>query len=659
MRTASDSGFIGGALVTLHSKSPWLRLAVVVAATFPLLGHAQTINSASLDQTGTKLTILGTNLGANKPTVSLGGTALTVTSFGSTQVQATLPSVLAPGTYYLLFTRANGATAAFDLAVGVLVENNSIANTAGGTGALAANTTGTGVTAFGYQALPVNTTGGANTAIGDIALWSNTTGYNNTAVGWSALSSNATGVGNAAFGDTALRYSTGNANTALGSGAGVNATTGSNNVFIANSGAAGDSGVIRVGTPGYQTATYVAGVIGNDFSATGTPVVITSGGQLGTGALLQGPQGPAGPTGPTGPPGPPGIQGQQGIQGLEGPPGPPGTPGATGASGPQGPPGTGITSDALANTVAGSIALQVNTTGVANAAFGYEALPANTSGGDNTSIGAVSMFSNTTGGANTAVGWSALSSNTTGSFNVAVGSTALRYSTGSGNVGIGSSAGVNATSGTNNIFIGNVGTTSDSGVIKIGTTGFQSSTYIAGILGNDLSATGQAVMIDPTTGQLGTGGTSSGGAASAGLVWRDANGALVGPYLIHPNLTSGWFIYADPGGLLWTFFPTSPAGSNLAATWATVYFDGPNCTGNEYGDSHNYIGLVYSVVDAVGGPFLTFGGAVTTVAALSSMTTGSCSVLGGPQNVSVYTQVSTVSAPPLFPFVAPFTLATH
>jgi hypothetical protein len=43
-------------------------------------------------------------------------------------------------------------------------------NTAGGTDALANNTTGFQNTAFGYNALRDNTTGVANTAIGDMAL---------------------------------------------------------------------------------------------------------------------------------------------------------------------------------------------------------------------------------------------------------------------------------------------------------------------------------------------------------------------------------------------------------------------------------------------------------------------------------------------------------
>jgi len=114
-------------------------------------------------------------------------------------------------------------------------------NTANGVQALYSNTTGDSNTANGIQALYSNTTGNNNTANGREALYSNTTGNNNTAKGIQALYSNTTGNNNTANGRGAL-YSntTGNTNTACGfhagyGAAGVNAnTTGSNNVFLGN-----------------------------------------------------------------------------------------------------------------------------------------------------------------------------------------------------------------------------------------------------------------------------------------------------------------------------------------------------------------------------------------------------------------------------------------
>ena len=68
------------------------------------------------------------------------------------------------------------------------------------------------------------------------------TGYENTASGVDALSANTTG----------------NDNIALGYNAGLN-ITGNNNIDIGNEGVSGENDIIRIGTPGTQTATYLAG----------------------------------------------------------------------------------------------------------------------------------------------------------------------------------------------------------------------------------------------------------------------------------------------------------------------------------------------------------------------------------------------------------------
>jgi hypothetical protein len=166
-------------------------------------------------------------------------------------------------------------------------------NTATGAHALKNNTTGYRNTAIGNETLVVNTTGSDNTAIGDTALWSNTahdntatgsnalyfdtsgfsntatgsyamfagrTGSNNTATGASALWSNAGGSNNTANGQNALRSNVvGSNNIALGQNAGFN-ITGNNNIDIGHAGVAGESGVVRLGTEGAQTATFIAGI---------------------------------------------------------------------------------------------------------------------------------------------------------------------------------------------------------------------------------------------------------------------------------------------------------------------------------------------------------------------------------------------------------------
>jgi hypothetical protein len=97
------------------------------------------------------------------------------------------------------------------------------------------------------------------------ALYSNATGGNNTATGYHALYANTTG----------------SHNIAVGFDAGSSLTSGSNNIDIGNTGVAGESGAIRIGTVGAQGATYVAGI--NGVTATsGVEVFVTASGQLGT-----------------------------------------------------------------------------------------------------------------------------------------------------------------------------------------------------------------------------------------------------------------------------------------------------------------------------------------------------------------------------------------
>jgi hypothetical protein len=99
------------------------------------------------------------------------------------------------------------------------------------------------------------------------AIYKNTGGFYNTAIGTRSL-----------FNET-----TGSYNIAIGRQAGFSITTGRNNIEI---GAAGgvDNAVIRLGTPGTQKATYVAGISGTGIS--GTDVVVSSTGLLGVLKIL-------------------------------------------------------------------------------------------------------------------------------------------------------------------------------------------------------------------------------------------------------------------------------------------------------------------------------------------------------------------------------------
>jgi len=180
------------------------------------------------------------------------------------------------------------------LGADALVNNTSGSlNTAIGSGALTFNTTGFDNTATGASALTFNTTGYANTAIGTGALNMNTEGNNNTAI--AALGSNTTGDANTGVGTAALASNTtGNFNTALGFFAGYNTngntniavgylagqySAGDNNIDIGNQGGI-ESAVIRIGTSGTQTATFVAGIRGVPITGA-QEVGINASGQLG------------------------------------------------------------------------------------------------------------------------------------------------------------------------------------------------------------------------------------------------------------------------------------------------------------------------------------------------------------------------------------------
>src|SRR6059058_6294517 len=188
------------------------------------------------------------------------------------------------------------------------------------------------------------------------------------------------------------------------------------------------------------------------------------------------------------------------------------------------------------NTAHGAFALFFNTTGTSNTANGVEALQNNTAGQRNTANGGVALFSNTTANSNTATGFAALFSNnadnntsngyqalnqnttgfnntadgvgalfsnTTGSNNTADGFQALlNNTTGSFNIAVGNGAGGNLTTGINNVDIGNNGVAGESKTIRIGKSGKQTNTFIAGISGATVP-TGVAVIVD-ASGHLGT-----------------------------------------------------------------------------------------------------------------------------------------------------------
>jgi hypothetical protein len=138
-------------------------------------------------------------------------------------------------------------------------------------------------TALGSLALPANTTGSDNTAAGYGALYSNTTGTNNTAFGVGALYNDTSTGDNTAIGEYALYNCSGNYNTAIGDYAGYADPNFSGNYDICigwvSPKSLTESNTIRIGDTMSQT--FIAGIDGANIG-TGTTVYINSSGQLGT-----------------------------------------------------------------------------------------------------------------------------------------------------------------------------------------------------------------------------------------------------------------------------------------------------------------------------------------------------------------------------------------
>jgi hypothetical protein len=106
-------------------------------------------------------------------------------------------------------------------------------NTAFGSDALIANTTGNANIAIGQNALLSNLTAGSNTVVGVASMRINTTGSSNTALGAESLRFNVNGNNNTAIGRNAIfDVQTGSDNTAIGYNTGRGITTGSNNTIL-------------------------------------------------------------------------------------------------------------------------------------------------------------------------------------------------------------------------------------------------------------------------------------------------------------------------------------------------------------------------------------------------------------------------------------------
>ena len=438
-------------------------------STDPLVGNIYKDNIPFLQNFGTDNTFVGDNAGNFIMTGIANAGFGNVTLFNNT----TGTNNTAVGSQ-ALFSNTTGTNNTATGTTVLLHNTTGIFNTASGQSAMLDNTTGSFNVATGAQALNLNTTGIDNTACGVFALQNNLTGDNNVAVGSSALQNNATvsgltavgsgalqnntsGLFNAAFGFDAMQNNTsGGSNTACGYFASMMNTIGGGNTAIGVS-------ALQENTEGMNnTAVGYNALMNNQDSQ----LVAVGSGALQSLVNGSGSQSVA-----------------VGFQALN------------------------LNVSGNSNTAVGWSALQsdVTTTLGNNTAVGWAGLQFNTLGTDNTALGNATLSANTSGIQNTAVGSIALENNDSGSDNVAVGYDALlNVLTGSNNIAIGSGAGQNvAGAESNDIYVGNAGVLGESAAIRIGIVGTQTTNFQAGIFGAG-PIVGAAVLVDATTGQLGT-----------------------------------------------------------------------------------------------------------------------------------------------------------
>lgn len=463
-------------------------------------------NFVTIDTTTGQLgaiAVPGSSIILDGDTGSATGTTLTVfTNQATLNSGSSFEFVNSGSTSTLNVTDANGNTILGNLSGTITAAANQTGDTGFGFSVLTAlDPTGAGgnfSSAFGWNTLHSVTTGNGNSSFGSTALFSVTTQSNNSAFGYNvatgyndtnlsafgALAFNGlvSGQSNSGFGQAAFGgLTTGSFNCGFGASVG-NAYSGaeSSNILIMNSGVAAESNTIRIGTQGngngQQDLCFIAGITGVTTSNSNFVTIDTTTGQLGASAS----GGTLTLTGDTGT--------------------------ASGTS------LTVFTNQASNNSGASVLFSNSGTTSTLNVTdsrnntfIGKSCGNATLTGNSNIGLGSNILTSLTTGTNNSAVGRNNLNLCTTGGNNCAFANGCLEnLVSGSGNTALGEGAGSNYTSSeSNNIVIANTGTIADSAVTRIGTSGTQTTCFIAGIEGVTVSNKNY-VTIDTTTGQLGS-----------------------------------------------------------------------------------------------------------------------------------------------------------
>lgn len=150
-------------------------------------------------------------------------------------------------------------------ALSVIASGNS--NACVGYNSALSSVSGTNNACLGFESMRFNVDGNQNVSVGARSMHSATSTFDCTAVGNGALEGLTGGFGNIALGALAGSALTG---------------SDSANIDIGHHGVAGDSGIIRLGTLGDQTAFFAQGISGVTPALTTQIVVIDSVGQLGS-----------------------------------------------------------------------------------------------------------------------------------------------------------------------------------------------------------------------------------------------------------------------------------------------------------------------------------------------------------------------------------------
>lgn len=511
-----------------------------------------------IGNTSVNLTIAG-NPAMNRLTVTSVSTNPLASDF-VTDAGTALPTAAGVLTIFTdNVTNAAGATVLFT-GVGSTVQlqvtdadtNTLIGNNAGNL--LLAGQENTGI---GDNALNALTNGSSNTAVGQRAGSSITFGDENVAIGVQSLENLTAGRSNTAVGYLAGSTLTGgDSNILIGRGAGFNLTgLEVENIYIGTEGVAADNSVIRLGELGVQDECYIQGIAGVTVANQQNVVIDSVTGQLGTGGGASASTDYVTDAGTATPNGAGMLNVLTNFATQEA--------GSTVLFSAPGASNTILLSvtDGSDNTLIGFQSGNATLTGARNTALGNDSLRAITSSNDTTALGNRSLLSLTSGIETTAVGASAAPAVTTGAQNTALGYLSLALvDTGSNNVCVGRGAGITITgASSDNIYVGrNVsGVGVENNTIRLGILGTQTRNFQAGIAGVTVGNQ-QNVVIDSTTGQLGSAPLPSGGSVAGTarfLAQQPTTAAVVAratTYFLGTNPTGIMTEVFDPDAV---FFP--------------------------------------------------------------------------------------------------------